>query len=268
MCIMSQHVEDISNTSIFVSDLGRGVHCTVYEMKVDTRVPVAMILPVPILQGQGEDALKFVNLQGYPDFFKDMEKLYPVPKTLGVVGVAGGFRSRNPLKAHDVGDFIASYAPNRASMLRLDAQFRLAHNIWNSLPDYSNFGFAVFQIKPGQESKKIHPMAYTYPAENPEELFFPTVHVHDGSNVEAQSSFDHKLYTQASPNFQFVHSTPASWEASKPYPESVVDMEKAQGLLRPAAQVIRRKIYGTYPNADYVLVAKDGTAEETYRHVA
>lgn len=262
MCIMSQSVRDISGTSIFVSDLGRGIHCTVYEMEVDTDTPVAMILPVPVLQGSGLDALEFVNLQGYPKFFDDMDKLFPEPMSRAV-GVAGGTRSKGVLKVHDVGDFVASYAPNRSSMLKLDPRFQLKPNIWTSLPDYGNFGFAVFQLKPGLGSKKIHPMAYKYPSEQPNELFFPTVHVHDGSHAEKLADFDHKLYFQVSPNFMDV----SGWEKGKISVQTKIDLPLTQGLVRPEASIMRKRVNGKEENADYVLVSQEFHADEVHRSV-
>jgi hypothetical protein len=259
MCILSGAIKGISGTSIFVNDLGRGVHGTVYEMSIDTAHPVAMILPVPVLQGSGEDALRFVNLKEYPDFFKDMKMLFPTMLAGSRGGVASG--DSRTLKVHDVGDFIASYVPSRFYFHNLDSRFRLNAKAWNSLPDYSNFGFAVFQLKPGRS--KVHPMAYTYPTDMPTELFFPTVHVHDGSGAERMAHYDHDLYYQASDNFR---DNP-DWEPSESLPESRMNLDATFGLVRAGSALMRRRIAGRRPNVDFVLVADDYSVVETERSV-
>ncbi len=49
---------------------------------------------------------------------------------------------------------------------------------WDKLPQYRNYGFAVFKLKKGEH--KMHPMAFEFPRADKSKLFFPTVHIHDG----------------------------------------------------------------------------------------
>ena len=69
---------------------------------------------------------------------------------------------------------------------RLDERFRIPPSIFDALPAYRDFGFAVFKLQvTGRESesglfpekpatKTFHPMAFEFPRADPDRLFFPT----------------------------------------------------------------------------------------------
>ena len=76
MCIFSQPVELVSNTHIFAR-VANGTQFLAYEMNLSTSTENAMILPVPVAHGAGEDALQFISLEDYPDFFDDLDALFP-----------------------------------------------------------------------------------------------------------------------------------------------------------------------------------------------
>lgn len=80
------------------------------------------------------------------------------------------------------------------------------------LPLYSDYGFAVFQLP--RHNAREHAMAFEFPRREKEQLFFPTVHIHDGKVGQA-AHFDHALYCQVSPR-------PRGWKASfwHPYDHS------------------------------------------------
>ena len=257
MCIFSQSVDEVGSTRIFVSDLGHGVHATAYQMAFRATRPVAMILPVPVLKGSGEKALTFVDLGGYEGFFDDLSRCFPVPRGLGRDhGYGTGHTPpEGLLVVHQVGDYEASYVPSVAEFHRLDPRFRLPEAAWDTLPDYQDFGFAVFQLRPGRKRQKVHPMAYRYPAERPQELFFPTVHVHDGGHADPRAGFDHELYAQGT----WPTPRPGSpWEVGRQLPGRVVDMKRSNGLVAPDVVLRRERLRGKYPNADIVVLGSEG----------
>ena len=55
MCCFAGHPERVENTSIFVRRCG-GRQRLVYEMKLTTSEPVAMILPLHVVPGSGAEA--------------------------------------------------------------------------------------------------------------------------------------------------------------------------------------------------------------------
>src|SRR5690606_16069404 len=107
------------------------------------------------------------------------------------------------LAVHEVGDFVASFVPTLADFRRLDPQFVIPQESWDKIPEYSDYGFAVFQLK--SLVGNPHPMAFEFTTRWPDRIFFPTVHIHDGE-VHDREEFDHTLYLQH-PEFDRVVGT-------------------------------------------------------------
>jgi hypothetical protein len=124
---------------------------------------------------------------------------------------------------------------------RLDEQFRLPVGTWDKLPQYGDYGFAVFKLKKGEH--RIHPMAFLFPRANPKKLFFPTVHIHDGK-VHDQAEFDHALYCQGV-------DTGMKWdESSRPAGIFMRGHKNAKEILDVNAHVYRKRMVGTFKNED------------------
>jgi hypothetical protein len=256
MCIFSQQVVHVGSTRIFVADTGHGIHATAYQMSVKASSPVAMILPVPVLKGTGDEALTFVDLSGHDRFFDELFGCFPRPRSAG----RGGYGPDDTLPmgllaVHEVGDYVASYVPSIADFHRLDPRFRLPEAAWETLPDYHHFGFAVFQLRPGQAVQRVHPIAYRYPADRPGELFFPTVHVHDGGGAEPEAHFDHELFAQA--DWQ-VTGRGSDWDVGSLLPGQVRGLVRSHGLVAPDVPLRRARLQGDYPNADVVASGSGG----------
>jgi hypothetical protein len=205
MCILvGGEAVRVSGTSIFARHSAPGRQVLVYSMRVFARTPTAMILPLPVVSGSGEQALRFIDLSGYAEFFEEMNAACrPTVEALsvGAAKAVSADLAVPMLKVENVGDFEASFAPTRDDLRRLDPRFQLPPEVWSELPDYSDWGFAVFQLKleaseaAWQSGREVHPMAFEFPTRSPARLFFPTVHVHDRS-FHSTAHFDHSLYCQ------------------------------------------------------------------------
>ena len=265
MCCFSRHVEKVWSTRIFARPLEAGRQLLVYGMSLEVASDVAMILPIPVPPGTAEDGVRFVDMSARPTFFDDVSGLFP-----RVVQGSGDFQlvrsapqSAPTLVVHDVGDFEASFVPSQRDFSRLDARFRLPSEVWDALPSYADWGFCVFKLKappgssrsglfglfksPKPSSRKVHPMAFEFPRREPSQLFFPTVHVHDGL-VHPTAHFDHELYCQ----------TDAAWEPLMDWERSAsrADMlaPGAQPWVDPSAWMWKRVLAGELPNRDTHLV--------------
>ena len=206
----------VVGTRIFARGLADGMQVLVYSMRYTSQVDMAMVLPLPTPPDPGEDAAAFVDLSHYAEFFDHMDLGFPeFPRefeTLTLSVGRDGAGARRPLVVHDVGSFEASFIPSQADFIRLDPRFRLPEEILDQLPAYRDFAFAVFKLKPG--SKKTHPIAFTFPRRNRGELFFPTVHVHDGT-APPQAVFDHFLYCQGGDTGSSAWQTSYRWTTRK-----------------------------------------------------
>src|SRR5258708_7282967 len=113
MCCFSRPVERVANTNIFARSSKEGRQFLVYSMMLSAKEDLAMILPIPVPKESKDDAVRFVNLEKYPDFFKDMLKGFPPPpptRALGSKSFAAG-SAKEPLPVVEVGSFEASFVP-------------------------------------------------------------------------------------------------------------------------------------------------------------
>jgi hypothetical protein len=185
MCCFSNEVVAVSSTNIYAR-LDGDRQLLAYSMYLDTKQPTAMVLPLPVASGP----VRFIDLSKSPDMFADLAKLFVMPSR----GGGDDFDLEMlALDVHEVGAFVASYVPSRADFARLDPRFRISDKLFDAVPAYADYGFAVFQLAPGKLD--VHPMAFSFPTRVPDRLFFPTVHVHDGK-VHRTANFDHSLYYQ------------------------------------------------------------------------
>lgn len=248
MCCFSRPVESVNATRIFTRGFPAGAESArqyvVYSMHLEAKESLAMILPLPVAPGGKEDAVRFINLKDYADFFTAMEAGFPAPRFLSdskseTLGAPAG-----RLKVQDVGSFRASYVPSVADFSRLDPQFCLPAATWEKLPQYRTYGFAVFQLKPG--AKTIHPMAFSFPRAQPQDLFFPTVHIHDGQ-VHPVADFDHVLYCQRNSGEK---PSLRRWSESPGLAGTFVDAKKSEGIVDAGEHCYRLSMHGSLKNQD------------------
>ena len=174
MCCFSQPVRSVHSTNIFARPADERRQFLVYSMTLDARKELAMILPLPVKTPAAENDVEFIDLQGYPNFFADLEHGFPSVGDGASFGKSASPATAATLRVLEVGSFEASFVPTIADFSRLDERFRLPHNVWDKLPGYKTYGFAVFKLKPG--AMTVHPMAFSFPRQNTNTLFFPTVH--------------------------------------------------------------------------------------------
>ena len=246
MCCFSQPVESVSATKIFAR-ISQKWQYLVYQMNLATKSDVAMVLPLPIELSNRKDTVKFINLSGYPQFFEDMARCFPQsrsrslsnqPVTAGVI---------DTLKVYRVGSFDASFIPTIQDIDRLDRRFRLPDSVWQDLPNYRNYGFAVFKFRSGEQ--KVHPMALKFMVRNQARIFFPTVHIHNGL-VEKEAKFDHTLYLQSSINSCY------GWRKSISSPDKVMDIDnvlkgdRTRGIIAKNEMLYQKRLSGYLGNQD------------------
>jgi hypothetical protein len=250
MCCFSGKVQAVAGTRIFARSAAKGRQFLVYAMSFSAADDLSMILPLPVPEKTGDDAVRFIDLKAYPTFFDAMEKGFHPPPSGGEPKPAPMARSAPtpvPLKVVDVGDFEASFVPTIKDFSRLDERFRLPDGTWDALPDYKTYGFAVFKLKKG--NRAVHPMAFEFPASEPRRLFFPTVHIHDGK-VHPKADFDHILYGQVG---EGEISAVKQWKESPLTAAQFMKMEKCQGVVDGGGHCYRFEIQGAYKNQDYML---------------
>lgn len=253
MCCFSGPVKTVSNTNIFARMGDDGRQFLVYSMTVDMAKPLAMVLPLPVKKGSDEQAVDFINLEKYENFFGDLDSGFPKPimhSDSEVAAAVAAPAAAAPLRVVQVGNFEASFVPTVKDFNRLDARFQLPAELFAKMPEYAHYGFAVFKLKPGEQT--VHPMAFDFPTAHEDRLFFPTVHIHDG-RVHARAEFDHVLYCQPGAPAGLKLS---KWTESPQLANRFVDVKKSKGVLLPDQHCYKRELRGTLANKDsFVLSA-------------
>jgi hypothetical protein len=108
--------------------------------------------------------------------------------------------------------------------------------------------------------RKVHPIAYHYPAERPGELFFPTVH--DGGRADPEATYGHVLYAQG----LGPPDPDNDWEIGALPPGQVRDVRRSQGLAPPDIPLQRGRLLGRYPNSDIVMLGGKGQTSVEARY--
>lgn len=256
MCCFSQPIESVSETNLFARLTDHGTQFLIYQMKFKSLVANAMILPLPVKRESGEKAVSFISLKDYEDVFRDIQRAFPAPRP------PRPFSRSNPASAvdsklavHTVGDFIASFVPTLDDFSRLDPQFAIPRATWDKIPEYVDFGFAVFQLKSNEGQP--HPIAFEFQTRLTDQVFFPTMHIHDGE-VHPHEEFDHALYLQ-SKNFDQIcgdyvdHKTIDSktqWVRSKDVAARYCRSGASHGIIEPNQLLHRIEMRGTLENRD------------------
>lgn len=260
MCIFSAPVVSVNGTRIFSRLSGAGTQFLAYQMNYESVQRNAMILPIPVARPAAESQLRFISLESYENFFDDLDQGFPHLSgfSLGCGGLADkSVASR--LKVFKVGSYIASFVPALSDFARLSPEFNLADETWAKVPEYSEFGFAVFQLAAG--AMKPHPMAFEFETDR-SDLYFPTLHIHDGE-VHDVEQFDHAIYMQHagfdSRVYGYQNSNVADRSTglvrSVDRAKRFCDVERAAGLVDGELLVHRRLIRGKLPNEDTIIEA-------------
>lgn len=251
MCMFSKPVSYVGDTNIFARGSTGVGQFLVYSMRYQAGSELAMILPLPTPPSPPEDAVRFIDLSAYPKFFDDMDKGFSKPLTRGSAAFAAA--AAPTLKVHEVGSFHASFVPRLRDFARLDGRFRLPEQAWEQVPQYGDYAFAVFKLQAG--AKNVHPMAFEFPRRDPRELFFPTVHVHDGG-VEAYADFDHSLFWQSTKGrvggpFSLVGES--SYDCTDAPAGRFMDIDRARGVVDAEAMIQMQRLGGWRVNRDVVV---------------
>ncbi len=261
MCCFSQPVDSVSNTRLFARLAKNGIQHLVYQMQFESKLLNAMILPLPVALPAREDSVRFVSLENYGHFFEDLSRGFPAlqvkfPPTTGRE-MPDVKSADSPLVVHQVGDYVASFVPSVANFSRLDPQFVIPKESWDKLPEYADYGFAVFQLK--ELAGEPHPMALEFDTRWPEQIFFPTVHIHDGEVHEIED-FDHMLYLQDAAFDEHVgtYRGPEQLQATTGYVRSkdvahnFCRVPQTHGIVDPNLLVHRLPVRGRQANRDIV----------------
>jgi hypothetical protein len=248
MCLFTGDVTHVSDTNIFA----RGAddrQILVYSMDYAADSPLAMVLPIPVVPGSPEGALRFISLENCGDLFGELRNGFrsEEEQMLGDARdmLGGVTEAPRTLEVLQVGAFEASFVPRPEDFGRLDERFRLPAEIWLELKHYRDWGFAVFKLKETRRAH-AHPMAFDFPRRDPSRLFFPTLHLHH-RRLDRYAAFDHTLYCQPEPALNWHLQ---QWQESDDMAQGFVECAEAQPLFDLFQTCWRVQVSGKRENRD------------------
>ncbi len=241
-------MKHVARTRIFARPTQGNRQVVIYQMQFEADEALAMILPIPFQSGADPKELKFFNFSSYPKFFADFRSGFPEigrGLTADTARRYGSIPAPAPkLEVFPVGSFEASFVPTLADFERLDERFRIDAAIWRKLPGYDRMAFVVFKLKPGRQ--EVHPMGFAFPREDPNRLFFPTVHIHDGA-IHFREEFDHDLYVQGNDERS---AAVVGWIESTGLASQFMQYDRTGEILHAHAHAYWSQIRGSHKNED------------------
>lgn len=244
-------ISTVSNTSIFARLEGVQQYL-VYQMSYSAAHELAMVLPIPVPAGSPEDAVSFISFYDYGYFFDDMLRGFPTRGSTLSLDLEGSVAAAAALEVHDVGDYEASFVPGISEFGRLDPRFRFSDAIWNQLPQYHDYGFAVFKLKSTANSTDVHPIAFKFPTRLTDSVYFPTLHIHDGS-LPSKAKFDHMLFCQAPPDYE---PSLGDWHRSFDVASEFIDIPASLGVVDPNRFCWQKGLNGMLVNEDTIIASE------------
>lgn len=273
MCCFSRPVRSVSATSIFARALPDQRQSLAYAMAYEAAEDLALVLPIPVPAGAGEDAVEWIDLSACGDLFDRLARAFPHELVSRGAPPAAQAPAAATLRVARVGAFDASFAPSAVDLARLDPRFRLPDDVVAALPVAGDRGFVVAQLR--ADATAMHPLAFTFPRPDATSVFFPTIHVHDGE-VHPTADFDHTLVIQgatlpeaAGPRDegplgavtravrratgQAAPLGEGPWERATRSARDVLDPATTGGLVDPDLPMARLRLRGDLPNEDVVV---------------
>lgn len=190
MCIISNQVEEVAKTNIFVAvDSDINYQLVVYSNFVDNDiVNNAMILPVP-----NPSTVEFHDLTKFKNFFERCSSCF-YEKNLPR-GRSSNTKCAIPdcnfvLPVQNVGSYQVSLAHNIDQLNNIDSSvFSITDDCKHLLNNnYANKNFGFIICKLANSKKEYHPFGYSHFITNTDEIFIPTKHYH------AHKSFSKKIF--------------------------------------------------------------------------
>ena len=243
MCIFTGDIESVVDTRIFARQEAQR-QVIVYDMLLSSKDETAMVLPIPVADISGTDKIEFKDLSGYPTFFDDIESLFPKWMSASLDSLSS--RSMDLIEVQEVGAYEASFVPTPSDFKRLDSRFSLNDSFFEQAPEYSDYGFVVFKLKPGES--RVHPMAFWFSKNDDHPLYFPTKHMHNGI-IHSSDDFSHTLYAQCN-SLSGVDSSLEIIDPGNHLEMLNTISSKSLGVVSREQTIGKKTIYGKNENKD------------------
>jgi hypothetical protein len=218
------------------------------NFRYEAETAFTLILPLPTPLDAPANAVRFINLSGYDDFFQDVRRGLPA---LTRDTAKQSLTDRIVEKVRDWLDLDTTqiefaFFPTQQVLADMSQQWPLAESVWAALQPYMNFGLVGLKLEAG--SNRLPPIAVEFPRGTSTELFFPTAHNLPRS---AALNLKHVLYAQTPHrSLEWRISTSPGDDHRQLLARDFVKVDRTLGLIDPDEPIVARRLSGPNDNFD------------------
>jgi hypothetical protein len=218
------------------------------NFRYEAEAAFTLILPLPTPPDAAANAVRFINLSGYDDFFQDVRRGWP---DLTRDTEKQSLTDRILEKVRDWLDLDTTqteiaFFPDQQVLAEMRDRWPLSEAVWAALKPYTQFGLVGLKLEAG--ANRLPPIAFEFPRGTPTELFFPTAHNLPHS---AALNLRHALYAQT------PHRSAAWRIATSPddahrrwLARDFVKTDRTLDLIDPDQPIVARRLSGPADNLD------------------
>ncbi len=221
------------------------------NFRYEAATPVTLILPLPTPPDAPANSVRFINLSGYDDFFRDMRRGFP---DLTSETSKQSFTDRLREKVRDWLDLDTTqiefaFFPNRSVLAEMREHWPVSDAVWTALEPYATCGLVGLKLEAG--ANRLPPIAFEFPRRNRTELTFPTAHnlPHASATTIRQA-----LYAQTSNRSPEWRLSTGADDDRPLRARDFVKVERTLGLIKPNQPIVSQRLSGASDNIDVRLI--------------
>lgn len=221
------------------------------NFRYEADAPFTLFLPLPTPSDAPANAVRFINLSGYDEFFSDLRRGFPnLTRDTGKQSFTDRLREKvRDWLDLDTTQIEFAFFPNRTVLANMREHWPVSDAVWSDLEPYADCGLVGLKLEAG--ANRLPPIAFEFPRRNPDELTFPTAH---NLPPTAAAHLRHALYAQtAQRSLQWRISINA--EDERPIrARDFVKADRTLGLIEPDQPIVSRRLVGPAENVDVRLI--------------
>ena len=217
------------------------------SFRYEAATAFTLMLPLPTPPDAAANAVRFINLSAYDDFFRDTRRGWPdLTRDTGKQSLTDRIREKvRDWLDLDTTQIELAFFPNQSVLADRRDRWPLPEVVWSALTPYAKFGLVGLKLEAG--ANRLPPIAFEFPRGASTELFFPTAH---NLPRRVAQNLKHALYAQTATR-SLAWRISISAEDERPLrARNFVKVDRARGLIDPDQPIMARRLSGPADNLD------------------
>jgi hypothetical protein len=216
------------------------------SFRYEAATPFTLIMPAPTPPDAPANAVRFINLSGYDEFFSDLRRGFPeLTHDTGKQSFTDRLREKvRDWLDLDTTQIEFAFFPNRTVLADMRDRWPLSDAAWAALEPYAACGLVGVKLEAG--ANRLPPIAFEFPRRTPTELSFPTAH-----NLTDPAAVRQALYAQTlKRSAEWRMSASADDDRHTLRARDFVKIDRTLGLIDPDQPIVSRRLNGPADNVD------------------